>query len=449
MKSRKTIFSILILSLFALSFAFAGGANEARLFYFPRNVVNNQNVSIELTQQKALTASGIKFDFENNSTDDLALFRISDSLYNSSDQPNAGGLTITISSDDNWEFVNENNPTSRRPFELKAYCIEKKRNYKSYPESNSSKVEIGASTTLPRSNATASFKKVGDVYELFIPYTSFSDVLGGKYAEYIREFDICIVIPNDDDSLESGYYQTSLSVVSGQYQEHSVSNRNLGKDGGLKRIEQTLSIRGRVGLEQATSSTNSYSFSVLSKKDTYSMDLGITSQSTPYQVANISFFYSDTTKNNPESSSNNTTFKNQFKLYLSPTRDYKVAGTYQFIKLNSENQARTDENTVYYDLYLEKNSTYQSFSDIGGSSFPTGSKIGSAGVSTPASTYYITPEFSYIQISSSSWLTGEDKWKVTWELNKDIYLKLTDETMRHTHLEGLYYTYMYVTLVVT
>ncbi|MCQ2412511.1 MAG: hypothetical protein MJ057_06095 [Sphaerochaetaceae bacterium] len=435
-----------MISLFGMMSVFAGGANEARLYYLPRNVANNRSVMIELTEQKALTVGNITTNYSNTSTNNLAIFRLRNSL-NDGDQPAPGNIVMTISSEDGWYFVNENNPTSKRSFELNAFCVEEKNVNRDYSTTVSTQA-LGTNTTLTNSSATASFRKVGNTYQLSMPRTTFSRDRLSMFSAYIREYDICVKIPDTNTELETGYYQTTLTITTTQYYEHetkvSWGVANLERDGGVRTMTETITIRGYVGLDPEMDNS-SYSFSVSSASDTYTMDLGITSQTTPYNVADVQFSHLELVNSDPTSSEN--TLKNKFTIYISPTSDYTASGEYRFIKMNSENQARTAENTIYYDLYVNTSSGFQKFSAITSRmTFPDGS-IGSAGVGTPATTFKILPVYSSDQISQAGAAGGSDQWKETWILDQNIYLKLTNASLQATHQSGLYYSYIYFTLV--
>ncbi|MBR2281352.1 MAG: hypothetical protein IJ863_01880 [Spirochaetales bacterium] len=430
----RRVAAILFTLIIFLPCLFAGGANEGRAYYFPRNVVNNQNVMIELTQAKSLSTSTISADYENSSPDNLAIFRLRDSL-RTKDQSVSGGVVVTISSNDGWCFVHENNPTSRRSFQLSGFCVE--RQSSSYGVDSFQK--LANSTTLSRSGAKSYFKfnEGAQTYTMLMPYTDFYEGLFSFYANYIREFDVCVVIPDDNTTLEAGYYTTTLTITSTAYQE---CNSNGRKDGGAKTISETVTLRGYVGIDP-TGNEGSYSFTVTSAADTYSMNLGITSQNTPYAVANTSFLY------NHIDSSAASNGAGKFTIYISPTREYETSGTYRFIKIGSESQARTDINTIYYDLYLNTNNGYKSMGSLGSATL--NGNIGSAGKLSNAvpTTYFVRPKFTPTKISDSGILGGSTQYLNTWELDQTIYLKLTSGSMAATHNPGMYYSYVYFTLV--
>ena len=166
----------------------------------------------------------------------------------------------------------------------------------------------------------------------------------------------------------------------------------------------------------------------------------------PYKVADIQFYFLEIVSSQP----NQNTEKNRFKIYISPTRDYTAAGTYEFIKMNTEGQNRTDKNTIYYDLYLDTNRGFKKFSEIGNSTL-TGT-IGSAGVlSGVSTTYQVVPKYTQTQTGQATTINGHSvgalQYLKTWELVQSVYLKIESQSLQNAHSAGMYYSYLYVTLV--
>ena len=161
MKTRKIVLFCLLLIIASITCLFAGGANEGNLYYFPRSVVDNRNLMIELAEEYALTTSDIKADFENTSTNQLAFFRIRDSLKTgaTSGNYNNNSVTMTITSLDNWEFVHETNTTSTRPFTLSAFCVELVESSRNYTSKNAVELTLDTNVSLPGSSASVKFKK--------------------------------------------------------------------------------------------------------------------------------------------------------------------------------------------------------------------------------------------------------------------------------------------------
>ena len=448
---RKSLLLIMLILILPMGLLFAGGAAEGKLIYLPRNIVNNTGVMIELSQAKEL--STVAADYSNTSSDNLALFRLRDTLRkdNSHSQP-ANNVVLTISSQDNWQFIHEDNPTSKIGFQMNAFCTERKRDGRNFNNYVSTK-KLEETTKLGYSNFEPNFKKEGDVYTCLIPFTDFGRDILSYYANYIREYDFCIVIPNDVTA-ESGYYTTTLTVTSTTVKEYDED----GNSTGTTSLSETITIRGYVGLDPGTGSGD-YSFFVSSTADTYSMDLDISSQSTPYWVANVQFLNVDVKSSKPDAD----TEKTRYTIYISPSPTYSVGGTgadtdlteyrYKFIKMGTESQARNDTNTIYYDLYLKTSANgYTALkSCTANTTYATGT-IGSAGVlsNSVKTTFKLLPKFESEQISKSGLLGGNNEYKVTWTLDQDIYLKLTQASLNAQlqHQPGIYYSNIYFTMVV-
>lgn len=330
-------------------------AEEARLFYFPRSVINNSNVMVDLSEPNSMNASDFTETFSNYSDDNLALFRIRETLSSNPGATNqtsdSGTIAITIESTDGWTFVNENNYTRTSPFTLDVFCVEESLNYLNTSSDygyTTNTVQLGTSTTLPSSRSSASLTYSGGYYTLVLPYTFFSKGVQRYYPAYIRSADICLNIPTFDSNLEAGYYSTNLVVRIPAHTEYD-ANKSSSLVG-----EQVINIavRGYLGVD--ASSNGSSSFVVLSSADTYTMDLGISANPTNgYSVAQAKFVYNNVVESLP----NNADTK--YTVYVSPTANYTdTTSEFRFIKIGSESQARSDINTIYYTLeWTGKNST--------------------------------------------------------------------------------------------
>ena len=277
------------------------------------------------------------------------------------------------------------------------------------------KGQIGESTVLPMSSRTASFVSSAGQYVLTLPYTNFSKLPPDYYPVYIRVSDICLNIPSLGGATpEPGYYSTRLRITVPAHNQYSASGSS---SVGSEEIE--ITVRGYLGIDTSELAASS-SFAVVSDTDSYSMDLGISQNSANgYAVAKAIFNYSNVIYDTLPASASETTDK--FRIYVTPSADYQdVSSVFRFIKFGSENQARTDENTIYYDL---------TWADKAGS--------------------YINPAYSSSQMSRVHGGGGRNSWFVTWTLNRTIYLKLTQASLDTAaeHQQGLYYSYIYFTLV--
>ena len=416
-----------------------GIAEEARLYYFPRNVVDNRNVMINLTSATHMSASDFNEVFVNYSESNLALFRIRENLI--TDTVGTGATTnltdsikIKIESLDDWTFVSEYNSTRTTTFTLDAFCVEQDFHYTTNPKKSwyttSAGVALSANSTLSPSGNAATFKKIGNYYELELPYTFFQRGSGRYYPMYIRNADVCLNIPQFGSGLEPGYYTTELRVTIPAHNEVTINQVP------TLVAEQSfvITVRGYLGIDAEASGSSS--FYVLSMEDTYSMDLGISSNPAQgYSVAEAKFAYFNILSG-PEGVQNATGVlptnpETKFTIYISPTSDYTdTTSQFRFIKIGSERQARTDDNTIYYSLsWQSDNSRYDN---------------------QTTATIYMRPKYTYKQISkTSSGNTGRDSYQVNWEMDNVIKLNLTSQSLQTSayHQEGMYYSYIYFTLV--
>lgn len=500
-----TVLFVSICSLYSAN----GGSLDARLLYFPKNVVNNGSVMIELSQAKSLDANttDVPTDLQNTSRDNLMLFRLRDMLlsgtanayttdssytwnnirtyrnlytsnnysygefynysnyydrinnssgriYHGTTTTNSTVVTITTSG----VFTHENNATSTRAFSLEAFCFESvlsgagngKANY-----SNTTPVQLGDDDTVLSDGSTTHFKRTGNTYELILPSTPYYVVSTSNYLyypEYIRSFDVAVSLEDTNNTLEAGYYTTTITIQTTQYYEYEViiGNITFRKEATVP-LTETITLRGYVG-EVPGTTTGIYTFTVSSATDTYSMDLGLATQSDndAYEIAKVSFHQIDIITSELSTNQQNS-HKTKFTLYVSPTSDYTAAGTYQFIKMNSENQVRSNVNTIYYDLYLKTNSGLKQIGSISSNATFTeeGTVLASAGKGSQNTTYKLVPKYDYFWIGEGSSSVGgiSTEYREKWDLEVPIYLKITSTSLGKVHDAGMYYSYIYFTLV--
>lgn len=439
MRIRKIVLLALLLIIASISYLYAGGANEGNLYYFPRSIVDNRNLMIELAGEHALTTSDIDPEFVNTSPNQMAFFRLRDSLKSnvSVGAINNTNVKMTIESLDNWEFVHETNTTSTRPFSLSAFCTEQVENERVYYPQNVIELTLNSNIRLTGSGVNVKFSEDGGIYSLVFPTTSFRRDQLSLYASFIRDFDFCIVLPavQPGTYLESGYYSTRLKVTTTTF----VKSEEVTKwalfvpykdhqevEGDLPSF--TITLRGYVGITPEMSEEPF--FIVTSTAYTYTMDLAPEGQNPRYHIANLSFTNSKLSGTDPKNASD-TEKGGKYKIYVSPTRDYQAPGKYYFIKVGTENEARTTDKTIYYDLYT--------------SASGNNSMITSGSSSQNSQPYAFTPAFTSPQISSSGAAGGQNVWKYTWNLNQNLYLQILDPAT--TRQPGLYYSYIYFTLV--
>ena len=471
---------------------------DAGLLYLPRAVVNNRSVAIDLSNG-VKTLTSIELPFNSSSTNNLALFRIYDTLNNlhktvpmksqiRDDKTQAAATkacfdnSVDLSIQTSGYFVNENNPSAQIPYELVViyneqfigdsggeYVQEKSySNGTSYPMILSTKPANTEIEHTGNSKARVSFTRTGNNYSLYLPSSpaSYSYDLRPTphiysiHQMYRRTFDVVVSLPDDASSytLEPGYYYTTITISGGPYtiRDYYQFNETKGTwayNESTQSLYETITIWGYIGNDYAPTDS-SFNYIVYASDDTYSMDLGLSAQPGAYKVANLSF-YNMLTGDTVPSSTNDV----KYKVYISPTSDWQSgSGEYMFRKIGTEGAPeRTHQNTIWYDLYLnlEGDSNYESFSSLENQSasyfsgFPSNIDIGGAGVST-GNTYYIYPSYHLHRETYGNNNTTSHYYE-SWSLKGvDVFLRLTPESLAHyeEHAAGLYSSDVYFTLVV-
>ncbi len=464
--------SLLFLAVSVL--AFASGGSEGRLYYLPMNVANNSNVMIELSEAKSATKSLIESLGEQDNADEnhLVVFRLRDNIlkpYNS----NKEYINLTISSNDNWELVHEENPTKRIHFTLSVYCKEKQYasdgNYSAFETSNA----LSQNSTLPKSGKTSSLTDNGTVYQLSMPTTDYNQsetILSiihlNQLPIYVRDYYFCINIP-EHEVIEPGYYSTTITLSSESYYEVSLQEASflgityykLVQDSETTNIQKTIStitIRGYIGKEPG-SAQGSYSFMVSNATDTLSMDLGISNANTPYNIAKISFYHTKIVTSTDSAAGNKDNFT-AYKIYISPESNYNISGQYRFRLVGSEGYTESNENTIYYDLYISPKddgsltkldscanpttqTSYNNYQTNTQSNY--GKTLGGVKKVSNTSSYILYPYYNYVLLSSS-----EKTYQMTWKTEKYLYIKLTSASTNayNQHGYGMYTSRLYFTV---
>lgn len=459
---------VFVLLLLASAGIFANGANEGRLYYLPMNVSNNSNVMVELSQPKSVTKTQIEQLGEQDNTEDshLIIFRLRDNIMKNKDNEtfnNFDSFDLTLTSTSNWEFVHEDNPTKRIPFEISIYCKEKAYGGSNYGSFSTTK-NLFIDPALPYSSVSSTATKAGSTITVSLPTTGVND----NKPLYIRDYYFCITIP-EHAVTESGYYSTTINLSSDSYYEVGLKEStfiiwtiySLERENSQKSIQDSIgsiTIRGYIGKEPGTTS-GSYSFMVSNTPKTYSMDLGISDKDTAYDVARINFYNTKLISgNNASSTASSTTRFKDYKIYISPERNTSSSAQYKFRLIGSESDTESDENTIYYDLYISpdgsnivslsdcaskhdytSNSSYSTYTS-NATGYYTSSKLG--GVKKTNSVYTLYPLYSYSKISSSN------DYQQIWQTDTTLFIKLQTQSLNtaETHLNGMYMSTLYFTV---
>ena len=479
------VFFLLVLMIPGVCFCQEiASSSECVLMFFPRNIVNNSAIGIDLEDANGLETSDFSspLTFSSSSKDNLSLFRLHDTLMNdyqyvvsysdfssySSDANAATGNSTKVRILTTGLFVNEEDPTIVRDFELDVFFTRAEINSTGSAYSLKSgypiKMSLGTTYSLEGS-ATTYFKRTdGSNYELYVPSSplvSFRERSGGSYfnptytyriyPRYMRLYDICVVLKDDSEYLEPGYYTTTITIVSEEYSNARFTefDESWWYHPTTMQISETITIRGYIGDEPEGSACD---LIVSAAKDTYSMDLGLDAYEGAdkyYDIANLSMYSFNASTSEP----NSLERAEKYKVYISPGSSYTANYSatdgnppYYFYKKGTENATRTPSNTIYFDLYVNDGS-FKNLNDTT-NSYTTSTEFGGAERYSPY-VYCIKPYYSYVSHTYSS--SSNNTYYETWKLNTDIYLKLTEETMSfaNNHSPGEYLAYIYVTLVTT
>lgn len=483
------LFFLLVLMIPGMCFSDEiASSSECVLMFFPRNIVNNSAIGIDLKDANGLKTSDLSnpLAFSSTSRDNLSIFRLYDTLMNgygsvlaynnrSSSEANANTENSTkVRILTTGLFVYEEDSTIVRDFELEAFFTRAEINNSgsSYSLKSGYPIKMSLGTTYSlEGSATTYFKRTdGSNYELYVPssplvYFMEQEQTGGSwynptytytyriYPAYMRLFDICVVLKDDAaENLPSGYYTTQITIITEEYSTAKWSefeSNTFYYSSNTTQIYETITIRGYIGSEPEGSACD---LTVTAAKDTYSMNLGLDTYEGAdkyYDIANLSLYSFNVSTSEPNSSER----AGKYKVYISPGSSYTATYSatdgnppYYFYKRGTENATRTPSNTIYFDLYVNDGS----FKDLNNanSSYTTSTEFGGA-ERYSTYVYCIKPYYSYVSQTHSN--SDNNSYYETWKLNTDIYLKLTNETMSaaNRHSPGEYLAYIYVTLVTT
>lgn len=484
---KKIIFTLLLLLLIVPFMCFGAdtivSTAECVLMVFPRSIVNNNAKGIELSQAKSFSVNDLTnpLTFSSESTNNLSLFRLYDTLKNRyttipayssfsryADEANANtenSAKVRIYT--TGIFAYEEDPTIVRDFRLETIFTRAQidSSGSQYSRVSGYPIKMTQGTTYNlEGSAKTYFKNIGGSnYELYIPSSPLVGFGSTEqyrcYAMYMRLYDICIALDDIDTSgLPSGYYTTTITLESEQYQ----NRRYIGFDdetgyvvyqATMMQISETFTIRGYI---ETLPTGESFLLSLSASTDTFTMDLGLnTSEGSDkyYDVANVSLYNLNISTTEPNSAIQEA----KYTVYISPTENYESSYTpngssspFYFYKRGTENATRTDANTVYYDLYVNDGSSYKALKNSA-NTYNTSQEFGGAGVKQDSnnSVYYIRPYYYYVINTYSS--SANNDYFETWKLNTELYLRITDESLEAAsyHSPGEYQSTIWFTLVVT
>ena len=218
------------------------------------------------------------------------------------------------------------------------------------------------------------FRSLGNGdYELYVPSTP--TVKAGSndyyYPLLLRLFDICIKLaaPQGGESLESGYYTTTITIESTSTYTNTLwkGEKTYNQQTGRYKIEnevltmnmsETITVYGYIG-DTSSSTLKTHQLNVSSSTDSFSADLG--KPANLYSVAKIDFHATETLRSdtnadiapNPSNSALVLGRANYYKVYITPTpftTSTSQYGDYVFKKVTDQNV------TIGYDLYMQTSS---------------------------------------------------------------------------------------------
>lgn len=437
---KKIVFVLITLLSLGLFSVYANGASETDLYYYPRNVVNNSNVVIDLSDKEhtiKLSSTDFGRDFVNNDAKHLGLFRIEENLSNyNDDQYDTNGIEVKIKSLDNWKFVHETNITSTRDFTINAFKITRTRTDHWNWGTNEPDFNTASNASVQALTDTAG------VLSFYASYSGFDRPVVKRYVSNIFEYDFAIELKPEDGYLEAGYYTTRLEVTVAKHKTHKSDNWG-GVDLKSNVDESTYNIvlRGHVGDYEDNNAT--YNFLVTSATDTYKMDLGKTiaqTKQSPFQIARVQFLYA---LSNQNSTTPRATTK--FRIYISPSNNYRQTygnnvNPYYFYARGTEYLERDYSNTVWYKLCDENGNALPAAKERTGTNTSNETSISSM-------TYQLLPDYV------DGYTAANRKYNETWSLDKYIYLYAVRRPGDNTNVEpvhdsGIYFANIYFTLVV-
>ena len=496
-KIHRILLIIILLLISASCLAFAGGSSEGNagysLYYIPTNIVNNQGLLIELSQAKSVSASNVGTSYASatsysySTANDLVICCLIDSL---NDSVQTSNVDVSITDNNGFCFVKDGNQTSKIPYEIDVICsaFYKGNNSTSYSSNviniaerkmsiiggAQSSISISYTTerTVPRigipprktetityNESTGFSKPTLNKYVLSVSATSFTNTMNTnnlqwnetneQYPNLMKYYYICLKIPGGT-GFEEGLYTANLTISATFTSQDLNGNQSAGS------INESISIKGYIGEEPEQQSDLAYSFFVFGAKDTYMMDL---TQEEYYDIARVQFMFTEMTKQSE--SPDDVNRHQRYKIYISPESYYGASGEYYFKKIGTESQDKSFTNSVDYDLYVQTSSgsfvligeandytsvTSASTMKTNAQNYYSTGKIAGAGLFSN-NTYYLYPLYTVAQT-----ITGTNStYKETWELDQDIYLKITPnndpEYADMVKQDGNYTSIIYFTVV--
>ncbi|MDD2231503.1 MAG: hypothetical protein PHS20_01235 [Sphaerochaetaceae bacterium] len=393
--------------------AFSGAVSERGAWMLTHSTVNNGNSYFDVTETIDPTTTSTDFLVI---PEDSGLFRTRTAFEEA--------ITVTIDpGSDGWVFVHDDNTTIRRPYTIEIYQIEWT---KSRRDAN---VVAGNPTTVQfnqDANGVVTFNMAAgtwgrDPWSLTI------------YCKKYYEYEVLLKFPAPSDiDLESGDYHASFTV---SFPRTPKDSKNNDYSPVVTPTVDPVSIKGRYGESSAAASNGAYSFSIQSTADTFNMDLQNYGTCQNHQAAIVNFSAQESLSSTTQSEANS--YSGKYQVLVSPFSDISLdissENHYKFILSNSEQQTRSDINTVYYTL--AKDSAGTALTRYDSNSYPN--------------TFIVPVTFSTESTGGGNWYDNIRNWKLEWKINSSsIYISPIAPTNTSTiRGSGLYTSTIYFFVV--
>jgi len=405
---KKKLLLTILFGVFLSFILLANGNVERNVWLLPRSCVNSESKMFDLTQSLSceVIPSGA---YTDESSYSAQIARVRSTLLT--------GSTVTIDPGPNgWYFVHENNKTKKRPFSIKCY------RYNWTIDSNTQNT-YNEDSYLDNNLFTPSSYDDITPYSFTLPACSETQYNLGLIENQVPNFfeeELVLELPSvsDVDNLETGYYYAEFTIT---YVDINGST-----------IIQPIKIKGYVNIS-ASEISEPFSFYVASTDKTYNLDL--TDTDTYNSIVTLNF--NKTKPENLASAPTGTGYDDKYTIYISPASEptsiigvYSLVGAispYVFIRKGTENQLRTQENTVVYRIY--KNTSGGTFDSLNNN-----------GV-----TFKIPVPYTYDEVSQGTiWGNSNKDYIEKWVMdNTPIYIKPEDLPENTIQQAGSYYSNIY------
>lgn len=242
-------------------------------------------------------------------------------------------LTVTITSPENFLFVNDDNATVTHPYALSKYND-------NYRRPRVLGIPVG-DWYIESKDSIRQLPLSGNAYSFTLPAGTYTDSLSSGNLRLFKLAHVLITIPTAPTTQASGTYTTHMRIrLTAPYYDSAAPAVDISYDMELKAKYKTNIEGGEEGFSDFT-------FSISPTASTYNFD--IEGNNGFVDVADIQFTFSERTKN-PK----NDYGQNPFVIGVSASGDGWIPMTepYKFRRAGSEYQGESDANTITYETRL-------------------------------------------------------------------------------------------------